>query len=280
MRLHKHPVQALLASALLLTGSCGLDDLLDEASTGTLVFTIDGEEFAREGMQSTDGWSIHFEQVLVHVESPTAVQVAVDDDGGLRPAHPGHDHAVIPDGAAHETLGGGFAVDLAEGDGPLELGRLNGVAIGNYNVLHFDLAPAPASTVDLATDMPGSSMLLAGIAEAPDGVTSVHFRIRIDEQLRFRNCGPTEDGIVGIGGTGTVEITLHLDHLFGDAEDGDDEMNQAAVGFGPFANLAANGTLDVDQDELRDGWTGRQYLQFRDALHSIGHTGEAHCQME
>ena len=47
-----------------------------------------------------------------------------------------------------------------------------------------------------------------------------------------------------------------------------------AIGFGPFYSLASEGTLDVTQTDLE---SLSEYQAFYDALVTIGHTGEAHC---
>jgi hypothetical protein len=276
--------------ALCAIPACGSDNT-ESADTGTLVFVMNGEDFACNSFVSEDGYTIDFSHVWATVSGPTAFQVVVEDDSTdpennarLKPqdlrAHAGHPHADIADGQAHQALIGQFTRDLHDATGPVEIGRVEDIEIGNYNYLNFDLEPATEESDGALEDALGYSLMLVGTAEK-DGET-LPFTIALTERLSFVGCGPHHDniGIVDVGTTGTAEITFHLDHLFGDASEGPadpddpDTVNAVAVGFGWFAQLVQNGELWATQSDLStlDG-----YDAFMAAFQTIGHSGEGHC---
>jgi hypothetical protein len=70
--------------------------------------------------------------------------------------------------------------------------------------------------------------------------------------------GDMRKGFVTVGGVADLEITLHLDHLFGRADKpADDEMNPDAPGFDAFAS-------------------GGRHQFSLEGVH-VGHVGEGHC---
>ena len=76
-----------------------------------------------------------------------------------------------------------------------------------------------------------------------------------------------------------MEMTFHSDHLFGDADDlgNPDGVNPIALGFGPFADLAQDGALSIDQGQMQQQLSVDDYATFLAALHTLGHSGEGHC---
>ncbi len=272
------------AVAIAVAVGCAGDDNGDddeEKGTGTLVFTANGEEFVREGFTSKDGWDLVFDHLYITIKSPTAFQVAEDEGEGEK--HGGHPHEDIPEGAAHEALIGEFFVDLAAGDGPTELGRVEDAEVGNYNRLNFDVVDATSEAEGLVSDYEGYSIVMIGTATKGHGSKHqvINFNIKLTEQMRYTNCGPNEDaGVVEKGGVGYAEMTFHFDHVFGDIE-GEEDLNEFALGFDPLAELAdEDGNLDVTQEDLENNMSAGDYLKFMDALRSIGHSGEAHCDYE
>ena len=291
-----------LACCSLLVAACGDDDDDDgdgagvggdadaegggdgggDVETGTLIFTMNGEDFAREGFTSKDGWAISFDNLYINIEGPTAFQV-VDPEAAnrIKPegprAHAGHPHADIPEGAANEALIAAFFVDVAQGAGPTEIGRIDDAPIGNYNRLNFNIKKAGSESEGYKAEYDGYSIVMVGAA-TKDG-NEVIFEILLTEEIEYTSCGPNElVGVVAAGGEGTAEATFHFDHVFGDIDGGAD-LNDEAVGFQPFADLAAStdgegGLWTVMQSDLQDM---SEYDKFRDALLTIGHSGEAHC---
>ena len=258
-----------LVAAGIVLGGCDAGTEEAEMPTGTLVFTVNGEDFAREGFVSEDGWRVDFDHVWVHVVGPTAYQVVEEVNQALLVLHAGHPHAEIPEGAARVALDDSFRIDVHQGDGPLELGAVDDAPIGNYNRLSFQLMPDDTG-----------SLVFEGVATKDE--QELPFTIRIDAALDFTACGPHPDekGVLAEGATAEVEATLHFDHIFGDAQEGPAEpedpetVNAVAIGFGPFAALAVDGSVDLGQQDLE---AMPEWEQLQEALLTLGHTGEAHC---
>jgi hypothetical protein len=284
----------------LLAAGCGDDATTEEAKTGTLKFLMNGEGFSRDGFVSEDGWRVDFDHVYVTVEGPTAFQVAVDltetETDALSSAltrldgdyeapllkHAGHPHAAIPEGSAHEALLGTYQRDVHQGPDLPEIGRAIEAPIGNYNYLNFDLVPATAQTDGLAAGTEGTSLLLVG--KAVKDARTVTFTLRFTESFAWTSCGPHPDapGVVAEGGTGQVELTFHLDHIFGDAGEGpadptdEDTVNHGAIGFAPFLALAEGDVIDATQAALS---ALPEYERLLAALATLGHYGEGHCNL-
>ena len=249
----------------------GCDGGTEEAEqpTGTLVFMLNGEGFAREGFVSEDGWRVDFDHVWVNVVGPTAFQVVEEVNQALLVLHAGHPHAEIPEGAAQVALDDAFWMDVHQGDGPLVLGTVEDAPIGHYNRVSFGLAP---------TD--DGSLVFIGVA-TKDGV-EIPFTIRLDTAIDFTACGPHPDsiGVLAEGAEAEAELTLHFDHIFGDADEGPadpaevDTVNHLAIGFEPFAALAVDGAVEIGQADIE---ALPEWEQLQDALLTLGHTGEAHC---
>lgn len=275
-----HSVPIALMLTIVLAG-CGTAE--DQGPIGTLVFTANGEDFVRDGFVSEDGWAIEFEQVYVNVFGPTAYQVVEEPQlvPGLR--HGGHPHEDIPNGAAHVSLTGDMFLSLKQAT--FELGQDADAPIGNYNRLAFTVRPAPADAQDLEQEHLGSSIVLLGTASLAD--ETIAFRMRFEEEMAYSACGPNgEAGVLAEGGQAEAQLTFHFDHIFGDFEEGPAEpedpetINYIAIGFGPFAELAEDGQLDVDQQALSERMSGATYLQLIEAVRTLGHSGEGHCHLD
>lgn len=251
--------------------------------TGTLTMTANGEDFIRDGFVSKDGWMLNFDHFYVTLANVTAFQVAVASSDKLQPAHPGHEHADLPDGTAHIVRFGQIVVDLAQGEAPIEISSDTKAPIGNYNYVNFDIAQASGDADELVEGVAGFSIVMIGTASK--GATDVEFTIKLTETLKFRDCGPTEGAIVTEGGVGTAEVTLHSDHIFGDQETlGEaDSVNGEAVGFAPFFAFADTtvtpAQIDLVQATMAETMSGADYEAFLNVLKTIGHTGEAHCEL-
>ncbi len=295
---------AVLLGTLGLMVACGDDDE-EVAETGTLVFTLNAEDFVRDGFVSEDNWQIDFDHVYINIVGPTAYQAVVTEEDGdveetdgdgttearkLLPAdlraHAGHPHATIEEGTAHAALVGEFFIDGHVGPDPIELGQIADVEIGNYNFMNFNIEKASSESEGLVAEYEGYSVVMIGTAVNNETSDSVSFTIKLTEEMNYISCGPhPEDiGVVEPNGKGEAQATFHFDHIFGDYSedapaDTDDEeaINYMAVGFGPFAALAQDGVLDVTQEDLK---FMDVYDQFLDAVLTLGHSGEAHCSLD
>ncbi len=238
-----------------------------EAETGTLQFRANGEDFIRQGFVTKDGWNITFDHVYITLADMTAYQ-----------ANPPYDAQEGGELAATTTatLSGTHTVDLAEGDDTAAT-VLVGETIaptGRYNALSWRLVRAangPAA---------GAVILMQGTAEKEG--EAIAFSIALDHESAH-TCGDyvgdERKGLLEAGAPAEVEATFHFDHLFGDAETPpDDALNTDALGFGPFAALAENGSLDVDMAALEAGLAPEEYAALTKA--HLAHVGEGHCTSE
>lgn len=269
-----------------LVAGCGdSNETNDEGQTGSLVFTLNAEDFVRDGFVTEDNWRIDFDHVYINIQGPTAYQVAEETAVEARFKHAGHPHADIAEGTAHEALTGEFFVDGHQGPDPIPLAEVEDAAIGNYNYLNFNIIKATSASEGLVEDYEGYSVVMIGTAKNNDSGDEVAFNIKLTEEMNYISCGPHPEniGVVDVDGQGEAQATFHFDHIFGDHEEGpadttdEEAINYLAIGFGPFAALAADGVLDVSQADLQ---SMPEYDRFRDALLTLGHSGEAHCHLE
>lgn len=277
---------ALVLSITALSPACGDDDDDDDKATGSLDFVANGEDFIRDGFTGKTGWTIAFDHFYVTLEGPTAFQVAQESlghapepiaaPGNYAPAHAGHPHEEIPEGAAHEALTGTYWIDLHEGPDPILVDTIAITPIGNYNYLNFSMVQAAQG------EFAGYAIIMIG--SATKDADTVAFTIKLTEQMTFSDCHQEVDdenaGVVEPGGAGSVEMTFHSDHLFGDYDDlgNPDGVNPIALGFQPFADMAEGGVLDCDQDQMAKVMTADDYATFLAALYTLGHSGEGHCE--
>ncbi|MCM1984277.1 DUF4382 domain-containing protein [Lyngbya confervoides] len=236
---------------------------------GTLTFVANGEDFVRQGFVSKDGWQIDFD----HVYTTLGQLVAYQSDPPFDAASGGE-----PQAQQTVTLPEPATVDLAAGDAtadPVQVGTQQ-AASGRYNALSWTLVPAPSGPAK------GYSLMLVG--QATKAGTTVDFALKMDPKLRFvcgDFVGDTRRGILDPGSTTELESTFHFDHLFGDAEAGPTaEINQKALGFQPFADLAENNRLEADSQTLKTQLSSSNWQQLNDIMANLGHVGEGHCAAE
>ncbi|WP_208599102.1 hypothetical protein [Desulfonatronum thioautotrophicum] len=223
------------------------------AQAGTLRFFANGEELATEGFLAPkltkDGWSLTFSHIFVTLSDITAYQADPPFDA----------HAGGPISAATQVeLESVHTIDLvmqADADSLVLVGEVPAPA-GHFNALSWRMTRATEGM------LAGYSMVLTGKGEK-DGQT-VDFQLYSSEERTYR-CGEfvgdERKGFLEEGGHADVEMTFHLDHIFGRADKAAyDEMNIQALGFAPFADGAKH-TLTLQ------------------GLH-IGHAGEGHCSVE
>ncbi|TVR97560.1 MAG: hypothetical protein EA406_09305 [Rhodospirillales bacterium] len=243
----RHVVSTVIAAATMLALSGGAV----AAADGKLVLFANGEDLATDGFVgrklTKDGWELHFDHVFATVDDLVAHQTEppYDAEAGGEPA------ATVS--VAFET-GGPVTLDLAAAgdDGRVRVADA-AAPEGHYNALTWSAVPAPGG------DWAGQSMVFIGTA-TKDG-RSVPFTLTSADTHEYtcgEYVGDERKGFVTAGDEADLEITFHLDHIFGRADKpADDPMNQEATGFDAFS----------------DG--GTQAISLA-GLH-IGHVGEGHC---
>jgi len=219
------------------------------ALSDSLTLFASGEDLATAGFQdpqrTKDGWALRFDHIHASFAEITVWRT---------------DPPFMADSAAIEGAGlmfdGIFTVDLVDADAEDRVALASLAAEpGHYNALSFALVPAAEG------EFAGYSLVLQGVAER-DG-TEVAFTLATADTV-FHACGEyigdERKGFVTADGGADLEITLHLDHLFGRADKPEDDgMNLDAPGFAPFAE------------------GGMQAFSLA-GLH-LGHVGEGHCHV-
>jgi hypothetical protein len=221
------------------------------AAEGTLTLFANGEALATEGFVAPqltrDGWELRFDHIFVTLAGVSALQTdpPFDSEAGGKP------DAIMTagfDSAEQVTID----LTAADADGRVLIGTVPAPA-GHYNAVVWSVVPADQG------DWAGRSMVFVGTATR-DG-QSVDFTLTssaTQDYICGEYVGDTRKGFVTDGAEADLELTFHLDHVFGRADwDADDQMNIAALGFDVFA---AGG----EQEIVLTG------------LH-IGHVGEGHC---
>jgi len=237
-------------------------------TTGSLNVQANGEDFVRQGFTSKDGWDIQFNHVYVTLDEVTAYQ-----------SDPPFNAEEDEDIQATTTLAldAPQTLDLAAGDAdaePILVEQLQDVPVGVYNALSWKMVPATEGPAE------GHTLVLDGVAEKDD--QTINFRVSVDREYAY-TCGEfvgdQRKGIVSAGQSGDLEATFHFDHIFGDGSaPADDEINVGALGFEPLANLANNGTVELDESMWRSQLTPEEVQRLDKALDSLGHVGEGHCE--
>lgn len=239
--------------------------------TGTLVFTANGEALVREGLLSSDGWRIRFDTALVSLARPAAYQVKGSTGAGGEEG--------LPADAPGVVLEGNHVVDLAAGDStadPVVIGSAKDAPSGAYNALQFELVPMDTGT------HAGASLVLSGRA-TKEGETPVDFAVALAPAMTVTCGGYVGEEMKGVLDTGRaeVELTFHLDHLFGDGtRPPEDHVNAGALGFGWIAAAARDGKARVGPVEAAEALGEEGEARLERILRSLPHTGEGHCHCE
>lgn len=239
-------------SALSLLSLLGLGTALAPAlaQADTLSLFASGEDLATGGFAAPeltrDGWALRFTRIVATFDEVTAWQT---------------DPPFMADGPAIAgtalVFGGPFTIDLVDADDEDRVLLTSLPAVpGHYNALSWALVPATEG------EFAGHSLVLEGVAER-DG-EEVSFTLATPDAV-FHACGEYQGderkGFVTADAGGDLEITLHLDHLFGRADKpADDGMNLDAPGFDAFAARGPMATFSLA------------------GLH-LGHVGEGHCHV-
>lgn len=236
------------------------------AETGTLDVVANGEDFVREGFVSVDGWEINFDELVVSVEDVTVwrSESPYDVSKGELP----EGESLVLEGSHVADLTAGADSEL-QADGTFLVGRLEAIPTGHYNAISWEMNGSNGQP----------PLQMVGTAEKDGAV--VQFDITVESPFAYRcgeYVGDGRKGFVKLDQTSDIEMTFHLDHVFGDFDSpADDALNQGALGFEPLAALAADGTLTTDLAQLKADLSAEDYERLEETLHTLGHVGEGHC---
>ena len=231
------------------------------ASKADLDVMVNGEAFAEAGMLSKDGWQISFDEVTVTVGEVTVSGAPSDAEG---------DPVEVPWSLGEEgseTPPGFVAVSLQ--DGPVKLGPQE-VPVGTYNQVQWQWGADATAAIALK-------------GTAVQGDQSIPFNLRFPGEFQA-NCGDyvgdERKGIVTADSGGEVELTLHLDHMFGDGDSPpNDEINTKSFGFNPFLETASEEGIVVTPATWESWGTPALRQSLKDVLISMPHVGEGHCDV-
>ncbi len=265
-------INILLWISLLLVGCSGRgntnSDLPVIESQGSISLVVNGEDFAREAFTTKDGWEINFERVEVTVGEVTAYQV----EGSFNPEA----KSEIKSEKSILLLQEPQTLNLAretEGGKPILIKETK-AAEGFYNALSWQMVTKKDQNFP-----DGQTILLEGTGTK--GNRKIEFLLGFNERIEYvcgEFIGDTRKGIVKSGENTEVEMTFHLDHIFGDGTAKTEaEINQNALGFEPLAKLAASDNLKLSQQELQTKLSPEAYQKLQKAIAGLGHVGEGHC---
>jgi len=248
--------------------SCGSED------KGTLAFEIWGEDFIESGIPASefvDGWSVSFETFLVALSDISAAQGSKEPD-------------------LSDTTQRVFDLTIK---GPTPI-LTREVPAGRYDNSGYRIAPAGANAVPgncSAQDLEllrshAYSVYVKG--SATKGSVTKHFAWGFTTDTTYHTCHSEAD-LQG-GSAGTIQITIHADHLFYD----DLFSSEPNVTFDVLAQADTDNDGTITEAEMRafdirslpnygTGSTGITNLwDFVGYLtHTLGHIdGEGHCETQ
>lgn len=238
---------------------------------GSLTLIVNGEDFVRQGFVSKDGWKINFDHVYVNFAEANAYTT----ESSFEPEKGDTKESIKHQGKV-EFLNSPKTVDLAAGGTdaePIAVAKVS-VPTGFYNALSWELSPAdPNSAIS------GNTLALIGQA-TKDGNT-INFNLSFNQPAEYvcgEFIGESRQGIVETDTPAKTEATFHFDHIFGDRDaPAEDALNQNALGFEPFANLANSGQITLGHTDLAQQLSPQDYQQLEAAVIGLGHVGEGHC---
>ena len=166
-------------------------------ASGTLEFTANGEDFARSGFTSMDGWAVTFTHVYLCVKNPKAYRQSTGgtDPGGM---------VDLDDTSADDA----YVMDLAQGAGATKIGEEAGVPVGHYSRVSWEMKDlegtetpvAPVTVADLSNLVAGApvagetgTVILVGTAVK--GAATVAFTIRVVDVLAYMSTGPHDQNL-------------------------------------------------------------------------------------
>lgn len=217
----------------LLLASCGSDD----PGKGSVAFTTWGEEFIEKEIPASafeDGWSVHYDKFLLSIRAITVAEgtsVAAKQSGAI-------------------------LFDMTR-PGVKPIASFADLEAKNWTTVNFQIGPASADAT-LGPGVTEADRGLLGTASlraqgsATKGAVTKKFDWTFTKPTLFDECRGEKDGrevigaLVTDGGTDTMQITIHGDHLFYD----DLQAENAKLRFTAIANADADSDGIVTQAEL------------------------------
>ncbi|WP_129600424.1 DUF4382 domain-containing protein [Anaerophilus nitritogenes] len=250
-------------AALMMTG-CGQEvktetQVKEQAQEGNLTFVASGEEAATEGFTTKDGWDLEFDHIYLTVSDIKAYQLDTDYDAETQEAIKGEASAVLE---------GEKTVDLAQ-ENP-EIGQVK-APYGQYNAMSWKVIKA--------TEGVNKGAALTFIGKAKKDGKEVNFEIALDKENMYyagEYLGDERKGILDEGDA-DLQMTYHLDHLFGSIKRPDEE---GVLGFEPLVKLEKDNMIKVDMKALQEGLTKEEFKTLVDSIPHVGHVGEGHAYTE
>lgn len=225
-----------LAAALGALGACGSD-----AGQGDVKFTAWGEDYIEQGIPAAafpkDGWSVKYSRFLVVFRAITVADSA---------------------GAVAATMTTPHVFDMTQA-GEKEITTFKGLEAKGWDRVSYQLGPTTSDAI-LAPGIADADEHLMLEAKAHLHVEAVATKGSVTKTLNWTFAAPTlfvecegEQGgkktlgvTVTSGGTQTVQLTIHGDHLFYD----DLQAANAVPRFDAIAKADANADGEVTLDEL------------------------------
>jgi hypothetical protein len=207
--------------------------------TGGVAFTTWGEAYIEEGIPAAefeDGWSVKYKKFLVVL---------------------GHIRVAGEDGAEGAKMGGARLVNHVA-PGVKDVAHFDGLEAKPWTEVSYELVIAKAdtelgigATEDDRALMAGGGYNVYVEGDATSGSTTKSFSWGFGEPTLLARCKGDKDGketdgvLVTSGGTDTVELTIHGDHLFYD----DLQSPDAKLRFDAIASADADkdGTITLDE---------------------------------
>jgi hypothetical protein len=233
---------------------CGQDE-----GTGTLRVMLRAEDSIGSGLMPgddlesvVDGWHVRFDAYLAAIG-----RVRIErSDGEAEPQR--SERTVVSDLRRIDSRG-------------VEIARFDGVAAGRWDVFEIETPHASEGAerdenadradVDVLVDSDGT-FLIEGTIESDEGqscppaaecrdASAIGFRFAVPAETLYGPC-EAEDGLAGVaineGGTTTVAVTVHGDHLFFDGFPMETERVERRAQW--LADADLDGDNEVTQDEL------------------------------
>lgn len=252
------------------SGSGNSSITANQADEGILKLVVNGEDFVRNGFVTKDDWQIDFERVAVNVGNVMAYQTETAFDPETTENIEYQEIVTILDEAKTVDL-----TENAEAGEPVAIEQVE-VPAGSYNALAWELIPSSDSGFDNQT------IVMQG--QATKDNQTVDFQLGFALPVTYlcgEFVGDMRKGIVKQDTPAEVEMTLHFDHVFGDAGTPMTEaINQDALGFQPLADLAQEGELTADWQTLQQQLSPENQEILTKAIVGLGHVGEGHCKAE
>ncbi|MBZ0270715.1 hypothetical protein K8I61_01665 [bacterium] len=252
--------------------SGGDDDTGDDgAGSGDLDFVIDGGAELRGEITSKDGWRLVWDHVYVHLTDVVAWRADIAKHAGET-----HDGDAGEAGDEHVSPPvNDFYVELTKAAEPSVFITAGGVPAGRYGMIEFNLSPDTPKHGD--DDVFGNAFTI--LVDADKDEEHLFLTVTVRDAYEFLDCGPNPDvAPVTPESAGQAVVGIDASPIFGNVNlAGDDPLNEASIGFQPFADAATTEVLVVKHHDLHDTLGDDLAERFLDSLALAGRTGAARC---